>query len=338
MRLRSYSLTLLLASALVMTGISACSSNSSSTQDSPSQGPELSSITIDTQDSPDSAALWIAEKDGYFKQQGLTVHLNYIQGTAAALPDLLAHTTDFVMASYPTAFGEQAKDPALGYRFVVDDEQGAPDTNVFMVAKNSKIKSVTQLEGKPVGFPSLGLDFGALALCVELREAGLTGKCDPKKTWIDTAVGFTDMNSELASGQIDAAFEIQPFITIGETATGARPLVDVMSGAMANFPVTGWGTTEWFVQHYPKTVAAFQRAVEKGQQVAATDPALVRQLVLANVPHMSASLADVMPLQTYNTAISATRLQRVADVLEEFGALPANFNVASLIVPLPSGA
>jgi ABC-type nitrate/sulfonate/bicarbonate transport system substrate-binding protein len=35
---------------------------------------------------------------------------------------------------------------------------------------------------------------------------------------------------------------------------------------------------------------------------------------------------------------SATRLQRVVDLMQPFGDLPANFNLDSMLVPLPSGS
>jgi NitT/TauT family transport system substrate-binding protein len=332
---RLYSLPLVLAATLAVAGVTACSSSSSSgtTTSSAGQGPELSNVTLYTTLSPDPVAVWIAQQDGFFKQEGLNVKVVYAQGSAAEESGLLSHTADFAMENYVTAFEEQYKNPQLGMRIIADDEQGAPNTNVIMVAKNSKITSLADLKGKPVAFPSPGLDFGDLALDEQLKGYGLG-----PNSFVDEAMGFPDMIEPLARGEIAAAFVIQPFITIMETSIGARPLVDLMSGPLSDFPVTGYATTSWFDQHYPRTVAAFQRALEKGQQLAATDQALVRQLIPEHITTMSKSIADVIPLQTYNTSLSLTRLQRVADVMEQFGALPANFDVSSLIIPMPSGS
>jgi NitT/TauT family transport system substrate-binding protein len=208
-----------------------------------------------------------------------------------------------------------------------------PNTNVLMISKGSKITSVAGLKGKLVAFPSAAFDLGALALDEQLRGYGIK----PSAYTVDQ-LGFPDMLSPLARGSIAAAFEIQPFITIAEASTGAKPLIDLMTGPMANFPVLGWATDESFMQKYPKTVTAFQKAVEKGQQLAASDPTLVRKILPEHIKGLPASIANVMALQTYNTTLSATRLQRVVDLMQQFGDLPSNFNLNSMLVPLPSGS
>jgi len=323
---------LFVAAALAVAVASACSSGSAGTTTN-QQGPELSTVNLYTIDSPDTAPVWLAQQQGYFKQVGLNVKIVYVQGSGAVVPDLAAHTADFAQMNYVTAFAEEAAHPQLGIRIVADDEQAAPNTNVLMVPKSSKITSVAGLKGKTVAFPSASLDLGMLALDEQLRGYGIK----PSSYTVE-GMGFPNMISPLARGEITAAFSIQPFITIMESSAGAKPLIDLMTGPMASFPVLGWATTSYFQQKYPRTVAAFQRALEKGQQLAASDPALVRKLLPKYITSMSSTIANVMALQTYNTTLSATRLQRVVDLMQQFGDLPASFNVKSMLVPLPSGA
>jgi NitT/TauT family transport system substrate-binding protein len=286
-----------------------------------------------TLDSPDTVPVWLAQQEGYFKQVGLTVNIVTIAGSGAAIPDIAAHTADFTQLNYVTAFAEEAAHPQLGIKIIADDEQAAPNTNVIMVSKSSKIATVADLRGKTVAFPSAGLDLAALALDEQLRGYNIKSSAYSVK-----ALGFANMLSPLARGSIGAAFEIQPFITIAEASTGAKPLIDLMTGPMANFPVLGWATDSSFMQKYPRTVAAFQKAVEKGQQLAASDPTLVRKILPEHIKGLPASIANVMALQTYNTTLSATRLQRVVDLMQQFGDLPSDFNLNSMLVPLPSGS
>jgi NitT/TauT family transport system substrate-binding protein len=330
-RCRSYGFVLFVAAALAAAGVSACSSSSVGTQGNGS-GPELSTVNVDTLDIADAAPLILAQKEGFFKQQGLNVKITYVASTPLVVPGLLAHTVDFTLENYPGAFGEEAANPALGLRIIADDDQAAPDTNDIMVPKNSPITSLTGLKGKKIAFPALGVNVGALALDEQLRGYGIG-----PNSYTGAAIAFTAMLAPLARGEVDAAYATQPFATIMEAKIGARPLIDLMSGPMSDFPLTGWGTTAWFIQHYPKTVAAFQRAIEKGQQLAASDPALVRQTLPKFIPSLSPQIANVMPLDTFNTTLSLTRLQRVADVMEQFGFLPKSFDVKPMMVPLPSG-
>jgi NitT/TauT family transport system substrate-binding protein len=333
---RIHKLSMLLAAGLAAGGLAACGTGSAATTSSSTStgsAPELSNITIDLRAAADSAPVWIAEQDGYFKQQGLNVTVNFAPGTSAEFTGMAAHTVDFAQVDYISGISEEHKNPQFGLRFVVDDTQSAPDTSAIMVPSNSGITSLAQLKGKVIAFPSPGVAFGELALDEQLKGYDL----GPKNYTEDT-LGYPDMAEPLERGEIAAAFSIQPYITELESEVGAHELVDLVSGPMTNFPTLGWATTAAFAAKYPKTVAAFQRAVEKGQQVAASNTPLVRQLMIKYIPSMSAKIANVIPLETFNTALSVTRVQRVATVMEQFGALPANFDVSQMIIPLPSGA
>jgi NitT/TauT family transport system substrate-binding protein len=330
---RAHRFLLVGAAGLAVALASACSSGAASDSPSSSAGPELSTVNLYMTSSADEAPVWLAEQDGFFKQEGLTVNIVYAASSGAIIPSIAAHTADFTQLNYVTIFAEEAKSPQLGIRVIADDDQAAPNTSVVMVSKSSKLTSVAQLKGKTVAFPSASVDDGSLALDEQLRGYGIK-----PSAYTVVPISFADMLSPLTQGEVNAAFEVPPFITVAEAKAGAKPLIDLMSGPMAGFPSTGWATDASFLAKYPKTVAAFQRAIEKGQQVAASDPALVRKILPAHIKGLSASLASVMALQTYNTTLSATRLQRVVDVMQQFGYLPSSFNLNSMLVPLPSGS
>ena len=331
-------LLMFLAAGVTAAGLAACSSSSTSTSSGATaaasgQGPEKTTITVDTLDSADSAPLWLAIKNGYFKQQGLTVKINYVQGQALAIPGQAAHTVDFANQNYSTLYTAMVKTPSLGLRIVAEDEVAGTNTEVIMVPKNSKIKTPADLKGKVVGFASPGVTIGNLALNEQLKGYGLTGS-----DYTSDPVGFQAMTQDLARGVLDATFAVPPFNTIMETSIGAHQLMNLMTGPMANFPVVGWSTTAWEEQHYPRTVAAFQRAIVQGQQAAAASPALVRQILPPNMKTLSPKVANIMALQSYVPTLSETSMQRVATVMEQFHILPVDFKVQPLIIPLPAGA
>jgi NitT/TauT family transport system substrate-binding protein len=141
----------------------------------------------------------------------------------------------------------------------------------------------------------------------------------------------------LFRGQVTAAMSTEPFNTIMELG-GAKMLADLMTGALQDFPISCWATTGYMIQHYPRTVAAFQRAMVKAQELAASDPQAVRQILPSYIQGLTPQIANVMALGTFNTTLSATRLERVANVMEELGWLQPNFNAAQMLVPLPSGS
>jgi len=272
-------------------------------------------------------------QDGFFKQEGLTVKINYTSGSAAQFSAMAAHTVDFTQQAYVTMFNEEAKNPQINMRVIAEDSLSAPNTNAIMVPADSKIKTLAQLKGKTIAFSSPGFALAELALDEQLKGYGLG-----PTSYTEQTLAFGSMIEPLTRGQVDAAFSVQPYITQMETQAGAHELADVMTGPMLNFPQLGWTTTAYFEQHYPRTVAAFQRAIEKGQQAAASNPALVRQALPAEIKGMTAQIANVIPLPTYVTTLSQARMQRVASVMEQFGIVPKSFDVSSMIIPLPSGS
>jgi NitT/TauT family transport system substrate-binding protein len=150
------------------------------------------------------------------------------------------------------------------------------------------------------------------------------------------ALPFSSSPQAIASGEVNAAFSTEPFITIMEESSGARILQDLMTGPLLGFPEDCWGTTAAFASKYPKTVAAFQRAMGEALRLAASSSTLVRQELPKFITTLTPKLASVIQLPTFNTTLSLARLQRVANTEIRLGALPANFDVKAMYDP-PAG-
>jgi NitT/TauT family transport system substrate-binding protein len=323
--------------ALTLVGVSACSSSSPSSQatddgNSTNQAPELTHITVAGLEIPDAAPLYLAQKDGFFKQQGLTVTIETIPASSNTTPALLSHTLDFTSENYVGMYLQQEQTPALDLRVVADDLQAAPNVFGLMVPKNTKITSPTQLAGKTIALPGAGNSIGTLSVDMLLRAYHVK---DTDYTQVPMA--FPNEPEALFRGQVTAAMSTEPFNTIMELG-GAKMLVDLMTGALQDFPISCWATTGYMVQHDPRTVAAFQRAIVKAQELAASDPEAVRQILPSYIQGLTSQIANVMTLGTFNTTLSVTRLERVANVMEQLGWLPPSFNAAAMLVPLPDGA
>lgn len=95
------------------------------------------------------------------------------------------------------------------------------------------------------------------------------------------------MPAELRAGDFDAAVIAEPFGSVAEESTGAVPMADLSVGATANFPIEGYAVTKRWARMYPRTLAAFYKALEEGQQIAGTNrtargvPAATARLVRA---------------------------------------------------------
>lgn len=288
---------------------------------------EKRNITVDTLAVPDAAPLFLAIRRGYFRRQGLTVRAKIIQASQQASPGLAAGTVDFSILNYVTTLGIQARG-SLNVRFVADSYAGAKDMWPLLVRKNSPIRSVRALKGKRVAI-NAPMSVGTLTLSSPLHSAGLTMH-DIKPV----SMGFPQMEEALKTRQVDAIYVLEPFATATEQDLGARVLADGMTGATAAFPLAGWGTTAQYVRKYPKTVAAFQRAMSEGQRLAASSRKAVEK-VLPSYTKISRKAAAVITLGTYPTNLSSARLQRVADLMYQQHYLHKKLHVKPLIVPEP---
>jgi NitT/TauT family transport system substrate-binding protein len=145
------------------------------------------------------------------------------------------------------------------------------------------------------------------------------------------------MAQDLADGAIAAATLPEPFASQAEQQYGAVPIADLNQGATSDFPVEGYVVTKQWAKQNPNTLKRFLAALEVGQEISDTDRAAVEQAFEAiNGPQngqVTPGIAAVMALDTYPIGIDATRIQRVADVMYQFGLLKTRFNVSSMLMP-----
>jgi NitT/TauT family transport system substrate-binding protein len=342
---------LVLAIAGLTVGITACSSGSSATSTGTSTGtaagsgtasasasaavtgaPEKPNITIGVLPSADSVTVQIAEDKGFFTQQGLNVKVVTEPTTNSGTTGLLSHTMDFTTENYVGMFAQEQAVKGLNLKIVADNSQTSPGLYVMLVAKDSPFKTLADLKGKKVGFPAKGFNFGSMAADI-LMEPYHMSTAD----FTTVQVPFSSAQQALATHQVDAIFTTEPFITTSEAAAGDRVLVDMLSGPLAGFPTACWGTTASYVQQYPKTVAAFQRAMSEATQVASSNTSYVRSELPKFIKTMKPGIANVITLPTYNTTLTLARMQRVASVIERLNQLPKNFDVNSMFYP-PAGS
>jgi NitT/TauT family transport system substrate-binding protein len=210
---------------------------------------------------------------------------------------------------------------------------------------NSKIKTLAQLKGQMLGVNAPGNIDYLLDVSV-LKENGINpadvefpSAKDPDFHATGGAIPFPDMAADLAKGEIAAATMPEPFASIAEQEYGAVPLADLNQGATTDFPIEGYVVTKQWQEQNPNTLKRFLAALEVGQEIADTNRAAVEQAFEAKALGSPAngqvppSIAAVMALDTYPIGIDQTRIQRVADVMFQFGLLPQQFNVSSMLLP-----
>jgi NitT/TauT family transport system substrate-binding protein len=270
--------------------------------------------------------LFLAQRHGFFADEGLHITISPVQSSTVAISSQLHGSTDITAGAYVSYIAAQAKSGAtINWRILSEGSVTQPHAQQVLVKAGSPIRTVRDLKGKTVA-ANITNNVGQLLIDSMLQQN------DMKLSSVNViAVPFPSMPAALASGRIDAGWFDEPFVSIAQTQYGAQLLYDTSQGATANFPLSGYMATKAWTEKYPNTAAAFVRAITRGQLLAdsslADDQATVG-LFIKGVPR---TIADILTFDTYPTGVSQTRIQRVADVMHQFGLLRQPFRVSAMI-------
>jgi NitT/TauT family transport system substrate-binding protein len=313
-----------------------CSAASGSVDASSSFGPpEKTTLNVGVVPAMDSAGFFVALRQGLFSREGLTIHYTPEASSETAISTQLSGGFDITAGnyvSYVTAVAEQ-HDPL---EIIAEGSVMNQGSQVIFTMPNSPIKNLSQLQGHLLGVNAPGNINYLLAASV-LSENGI----NPKTVQFPRqAIQFPNLVMDLASGKVAAAALPEPFASIAEQQLGAVTLADLNQGATQDFPIEGFVATKSWARQNPNTLKRFLAALEQGQEIADTDRAAVEQAFEAlkgqGNGQVPPSIAAVMALNTYPIGIDPIRLQRVANVMFQFGLLPGfkkPFSINQMLLP-----
>lgn len=317
---------LVIATALLASFVTGCSSSSKPAAAGGSAGKGLEKTTLKVASLPlvDGAALHIAIKEGYFKAEGLTVQVEPVQQSIQALPALIKGDVDVIAGANYVTFLMANEKGTLKLRVLAEGATLKSNMMDVLALPKSNIKTAKDLEGKKVAVNILN-NIQSLTL----NQIVKANNVDPTKVKY-VAVPFPQMAAALQSGQVDAIHAVEPFLSDAQKKLGAKVVVDGGSDPVADMPISGYVSTADFTTKYPKTAAAFQRAIIKAQQLAATDRKVVEQ-VLPGYTKIDAQTAAIITLPGFPTSLNATRMQRLADLMTNSGMLQSKVDLSSIL-------
>jgi NitT/TauT family transport system substrate-binding protein len=308
-----------------MTSLSGCSAlGGSDNTAAPSTNGTLEKpkIKVSVMSTIDTTPFQLAIKNGYFKQEGLDVEAVNAASGQVSLQKLIGGEVDIAFSSYPPFFIAQSKG-AADIKFVADASSAAPNSMVVVAMPNSSVKSVQDLAGKKIAITGVNtLGDTLIKSVMKDNHVDYTGV-----NWVTLA--FPDIPAAVKSGAVDAGFLTEPFITQGAKTAGVVPILDIATGSTQGFPSAGYGSLSKFTDGNPKTVAAFQRAMRK-----ATDEAADRSKIeplMVEFAKVDPDTASLTTLSTFESTLDPRRLQRVPDLLQQFGTISQHIDVTPMI-------
>jgi NitT/TauT family transport system substrate-binding protein len=299
---------------------SACSSAKSAEPG----GLEKSTITVASLPLLDVAAVHIAQEQKFFAAEGLTVKIVPVAQSLAALPALKNGQVDVIAGANYVTYLQAFQQGTLKLKIIAGAAAVAPGFMRLLVLPNSPIKQVSDLAGKTVAVNILN-NIQSLTFNEILKANGV----DPA-TVKYRAVQFPLMDKALANHDVDAVHTAEPFGTVIQQKLKARMVIDGGAAPNAGLPVSGYVTTDDFVTKYPRTAAAFQRAIQKAQALAAGDRAQVER-VLPGYAKVDAATAATLALPAYPATVDPAAFQRLSDLMVQQGLSKTPIDTQSVI-------
>ena len=314
-----------LAALLLAAGCSSSGSSNASSSASPSASAlEQSHISVGALPVVDDAGLYLAQKLGYFKQEGLTVTIVPVTQSTEAIPDMLHGTIAIVGgANYVSFFEAQAKG-TVQFKVIAEAVDCKANTFGVAVLPSSGITSPAGLAGKTVAV-NLTNNIQTLTLNAVLKANGVN-----PSTVKYVVVPFPNMVTALKAHQVDAISAVEPFLTGAESSDGAKEVVSSCTGPVANTPMSGYFATQSWAQQNPNTARAFQTALLKAQAYANANPTAV-QAILPTYTKVTAAAASHIPVNNYPSTLDPAQLQQVLTLMKSGGLPTASLSPSSLL-------
>ncbi len=318
--------------AIALIALAGCATANAITGSTSPNGLQKTTLNVAVVPAVDSAGFFVALHDGLFKQQGLTINYTPAVSSDEVINQQMAGKYDITGGNY-VSYIQHYVDDHQSLEIVAEGSVMKEGTQAIYTMPNSKIKTLKELKGHLLGINAPGNINYLLAASV-LTENGI------KLTQVHfpaEPIPFPGMAAELAAGKLDAVALPEPFATAAEQQFGVVPLTDLNQGATQSFPIQGYVATSAWVKQNPGTLKAFLTALSQGQQIADTSRSQVEQAMeTLSGPgdgQIQPLVASVMAINDYPTAIDEVRVQRVADVMFQFGLLHSRFDVTPMIGP-----
>ncbi|MFL6799916.1 MAG: ABC transporter substrate-binding protein [Xanthobacteraceae bacterium] len=267
----------------------------------------------------------IADKQGFFKDEGLEIEIAKFDSGAISVPVLQSGRMDIVLSSTISTF--QAIEQGLNAVVLAPGaivRDAPPDTTTALIVRKDSIKSMKDLEGKRIAVNVINSS-AWLHLVAALDKHGV----DRSKVRF-TEVPFPQMNDPLLNGQLDAVAQVEPFrsalMETGKTEIVSWTYVETAP----NTDITQYIALAPWVEKNRTTAAKFVRAVIKGARFASSNEAATRE-INQQFTNLNPALRDKVLLPRFGTEVSLKELNHTMGMMQKYGLLKTSVDLSQRI-------
>lgn len=291
---------------------------------------ELTELVVGGVTSLDLAPIVLAEEQGFFAEEGLTVTIQPVQGTSAVLlPSIISGDVPIGYSAISATLYAVAQGlPLVSIAPMAFADRAEPDASAFFVASNSDITTLKDLEGKRFGVPGLR-SWAEIATREALEVNGVDSS-----TIEFVEVPFPDLVAALDTNRVDAGFSLEPFTTI-LASQGMRKL----DGAFHNLTTesepllqnTELITSDQYLAEHPENIAAFQRGLLRGVEYANANPDAARKAIQTLLPNLPDAVVENLALPVWLPEADRSSYERIEALNRKHGGMTGEVDLDRLL-------
>lgn len=288
---------------------------------------ELTKLKVGIMQIGDCLALFVAQDEGFFREEGLEVEAIPMAGGAVIQPAVESGELDIGFTNTVSII--IAYEKGSDFKFLVPGAFKDPksaDLFRLLVSKDSDIDEPKDVEGKTV----------AVNTFKNIMELALKAWAEKNKVDYDkinvVEVPFPQMESALENKEIDVAFLVEPYPTLAISSGVAKVLDDRPYDALAErLMIASWFAKESWVDENSKKARAFIDAMNKAIKYIAENPAEMAE-ILSNNTRLTKELAGRMTMPSFFEHIMKQDFQVMIDASYKYGYIKEKFDAEELAI------
>jgi NitT/TauT family transport system substrate-binding protein len=270
-----------------------------------------------------AAPFYAADAQGYFTAENLAVTTEAVQSGAVGVPALAIGQFDILYAN--TVSTISAIDHSIDLRIVFGGGTNGPKppgNSALMKRRGDALRTGRDLEGKVVGVNGVnGINWVLTRSWVKMTGG------DPDR------VKFLELpNAALIAAikadRIDAAYVVDPFMTIGSTDPALESFAWPQSSVFAGGQNGLWVAMGQTIAQRPELVRAFVRAMRKGVTwINANLGSDSYNKLVAGFTKIDPGLLAKMQMVPFGMTVTAAQIQPMVRLMRENGLLTADIDL-----------
>lgn len=301
--------------------IAACSA-----EPSPSAGEEeLDQVTIGVIPTADAAPAYLGEEVGIFEEHGIDLIIESGSGGAAITPSVLNGEFDFGITNVVSL--AIARTEGLPLSIVAPTSQttgvSGADYGAIVASQQSDIQGIDDLEGARVGINGL-LNANDVLIRAGMEAAG----ADPEAVDF-VEIPFSEMPAMLSTGEIDAAFAPEPFMTMSINE-GAREVFSLFADVVENYPSAVYFATDEVAGS--DLSKRFRAAMVEANAYATGNEEEAREIV-TSYTEMDLDFINQLTMPAWPGEVDTEAVRRLVELTSRYGIIPSDEGIADAILP-----